>query len=178
LIYSLLLALLPSSRRTVIGSLNYEGEKQQHSKMASDQGNVGLTHEQFTLTLDRVIDGDPPSYLPLTCKFQYFWDFPKNEGLAHLMTMNDGKVNQIMLPLGIKDQLDFKTPKDFTAILGDDTRVEVIAVILDLKGHALRSAAAIVGTAANNTTLATCDWDEKELKPALDFNVVDEKPIH
>ena len=144
--------------------------------MPADQGNVNIAHEEFTLTLDKVIDGERPSYLPLKCKFQYFWDYPKNTGLAHLMTMNNGKANQLMLPLD-PPELDFKTHDNFRVILGDVTFVDVIAVQLNMAGHGIKSAAAILGNAADNCAVATSDWDVEKYKPMLDFDVVDEPPL-
>ncbi len=90
------------------------------------------SHDTFTLTLSHLIAGDAPVIKDAKCEFTYIWDFEKNMGLAHLVSIDDCVVNITLHPLGIQGQLDFMSDIPPTPYVINGQRVVIYRVILDI----------------------------------------------
>lgn len=102
---------------------------------------VGLSHETFTLTLDKLIAGASPVIANAKCEFTYIWDWPRNMGLAHLTSINGNAVNIVLHPLGISGSLDFMSDIPPTEFVINGQRVIIYRVILDMPMGGEKSAA-------------------------------------
>lgn len=95
---------------------------------------TGLAHETFTLTLDKVLQNGtcPQKAKNASCVFTYIWDFPRNMGLAHLISIDGTDVNITLHPLGITGMLAFMSDMKPTTYNIGGQNVVIYRVILDL----------------------------------------------
>ena len=143
------------------------------SQLISADGRVGLAHETFTLVLDKVIEYDGTGPTSLTNKYDYTWNFVKDEGLSHLDTVDgngDLPLPLTLHPAGIKGTISFLgSAKDQPIILpnGWKTTIYRAWLILDL-ATGQRSASVMLGK-DGKTILATQNYDSEkpEIKEGL-----------
>lgn len=135
---------------------------------------VGLAHESFTLTLDKIIhppsDTTQPSTLPssLECEFSYVWNFPRKTGSGYLLKVGSVEMEIPLAPMGIKDEIDFMSTEPSTVRLKDGSEVVLERVVLDLKDGERMAAVVLVATGGGNGVeggkqeeiLATQNWRE------------------
>jgi hypothetical protein len=87
---------------------------------------------KFTLVLSKLKKGTSPVLPNARCTFSYNWDFQKNMGLAHLISI-DGSIVEITLhPLGIQGYLDFMSSMPPTPFVINGKKVIIYRVILDI----------------------------------------------
>ena len=148
---------------------------------ASPDGRVGLAHETFTLILDKVLRyHDGPKELTLT--FDYYWDFVRNVGLAHLDTVDGGSDAPLPItlhPAGIEGTLSFLgADKDTPVQLpdGSTTILYRIWLILELK-TGKRTSSVMLGK-DGDTILATANYDDTDEETEKAFNTKGEGMIY
>jgi hypothetical protein len=123
---------------------------------------VGLAHEKFSLTLDKVIEHSGTDPTSLTCEFSYIYDFPRNLGYANLLAVNGAPLG-FMFNLGIAGQKSFMcTNLNNLDIISELTspalNIYIYRTVMTLK-NGERMAMIMLGE-KGDTILATQNWPE------------------
>lgn len=87
----------------------------------------------FKLKLTRLYKGSIPALLNARCRFTYIWDFEKNTGLAHLISIDHCPVNIVLHTMGVEGALDFMSdiaPKTFD-INGEEVIINKVILNID-----------------------------------------------
>ena len=100
--------------------------------MLKEQSTTVPPQATFSLVLNRLLKGETFVIKNANCEFSYKWDFPKNMGLAELISINNCLVNIILHPTGIAGKLDFMSDISPTAYVINGQRIIIYRVILDI----------------------------------------------
>ena len=127
------------------------------------QKHVGLAHEKFTLTLDKVIQHSGTDPTSLTCEFSYIYDFSRNLDHANLLTVNGAQLG-FMFNDGLSDQKSFMcTNLNDLTIFSDlsslSLTIYIYRTVLTLKDE--EKMAMIMLDEKGDTILATQNWPNK-----------------
>lgn len=112
-------------------------QKQKNMQQQTQNGSVTVENTvpstaTFTLTLSKLLQGASPVIANAKCEFTYIWDFTKNMGLAHLISIDNCAVNITLHPLGIAGTLDFMSDIPPTNYVINGQRVVLNRIILDI----------------------------------------------
>lgn len=111
------------------------------AKAKIKSGNIP-SHATFTLTLNKVYGGGAPVIRNAKCEFSYIWDFDKNMGLAHLISIDNCVLNITMNPIGLAGILGFMAAIPPTPVVINGQRVVLYRIILNIyKNDGVRAAA-------------------------------------
>lgn len=88
--------------------------------------------DQFELVLSKTEGTCPPVLKDAMCCFSYNWDFQKNMGLAHLLTVDGTPVNITLHPLGLQGKLAFMSDMEPTPYEVNGVDVVIYRVSLEL----------------------------------------------
>lgn len=112
----------------------------------------------FTAVLSKLYSGSSPVIANAKCEFSYNWDFSKNMGLAHLISI-DGCVQNITLhPIGIAGMLGFMSDIPPTPVVINGQRVVLYRIILDIYLNDGERAAAIMFNQDGSCIETTDNW--------------------
>lgn len=115
-------------------------------------------HATFTVTLSQLLAGPAPVIKDAKCTFSYTWDFKRNMGLAHLISINDSPINITLHPLGISGILGFMSDIPPTPFQINGQTVVIYRVILDIYLSDGERAAAIMFNKDGSVIEATANW--------------------
>ena len=124
---------------------------------------VGLAHETFTLTLDKLLkQADQTHPTSLQCEFSYFYNFPRKQGSATLISVNGVRLGQMSQTGDLAFSSADMNEVNIASAGAEEEKVYISKSVLKLGGGA-RYAAVVLGR-DGGTVLATANWpDDMEI---------------
>jgi hypothetical protein len=120
---------------------------------------VGLAHETFTLTLDKVLkQTDPPHPTSLQCEFSYYYNFPRKQGAATLISVNGARLGQMAQTGDLAFASADMNEVNIASGGAEGEKLYISRTVLKLGGGA-RYAAVVLGR-DGGTVLATSNWPD------------------
>lgn len=113
---------------------------------------------KFNSTLSNTLKGSPV-ISNATCEFEYNWDFSKNMGLAHLISIDNCNFNITLHPLGISGMLGFMSDIPPTPVVINGQRVVLYRIILDIDLKSGERKAAIMFNEDGSTIQTSPNWN-------------------